>query len=196
MNTSETVALIQLTQGATIFGARYVTEKSMGNAARTYHFKNNLGINLEVGDTVVVESRDAFDLVKVTELNVVHTSLGCTLAQLKNAVQKVDFTGYEKVKNNEATAVHQLGMSELHERLEVYRKQLNQGTFENIANMLSPPTVHKYDVQKTEPRTAPRSDVANPPFKSSAAKEAEGLRRLGAGNEIDYETYSHTEGDR
>jgi hypothetical protein len=163
MNTSETVALIQLTQGATIFGAQYMLTKGSYSTSKTYHFKNNLGIDLEVGDTIVVQSRDAFDLVTVTSLNVPHTSLTCTLGQLVNAVQKVDFTGYEKVKANEATAVLQLGMSELHERLEVYRKQLNQGTFENIASILSPPTLQKLDTAVS------RMEAASPSKESAEA---------------------------
>ena len=164
MNTKETVALIQLTRGASIVAAQYLEPERVNKRAKSspynpnlgmptndpmpepnnpfqqvYHFKNALGIQLKVGDTVVVHSRDTFALVKITAVNVFHTAVGCSLEALKNVVAKVDFTAYDAVVESEQKAEHELGMSELHERLSTYRSQVSDESFSNITTLLAAP---------------------------------------------------------
>lgn len=138
MNTQETVTLIQITQGAKIVAATYVTSNRGDNTMAAYHFKNVLGLPVKVGDMLVVATRDTFALVKVTDASVPHTKIGCALSDLKHVVAVVDFSLYEQAVANEAQAGDRLAMSELHERLEVYRKQLHGSTFDSVLQLLSP----------------------------------------------------------
>lgn len=138
MNAKEAIALIQLTNGAAIFRAEYLGAPTAphGAAIRGYHFKDVIGLNLEPDDLVVVQTKDTFGLVKVMATNVAPASVGCPLADLKHAVCRVDFGTLDRITKAEASAAHELAMSEVHERLDAYRKQLG-GSFDAVSRLLT-----------------------------------------------------------
>jgi len=140
MNAKEAIALIQLTNGATIFRAEYLGAQMVpqpdGATIRGYHFKDVIGLNLEADDLVVVQTKDTFGLVKVLAVNVAPAAVGCALADLKHAVCRVDFGALDCITKAEESAAHELAMSEVHERLDAYRKQLG-GSFDAVKRLLT-----------------------------------------------------------
>lgn len=123
MNTKELVRLMQLKNGASIFSAVYVD----GSTGKQYHFVDTLGLQLEEGDIVVVETRDTFSLVRVMATNLPLHSSTCGIENMKRAVDKVDFAGYDDAKKREGEAEEKLAMAEVYERLEKYGKQMGPG---------------------------------------------------------------------
>jgi len=138
MNTKEIIALLQLTQGATIIGARYL---SGGQA--TYHFKDSLGIDPRVGDLVIVQTKEHYAVVEVVELNVPAHSLGCEVSALKNVVQLVDLYPLERLEQAEAQASHELAMSEVNERLAAFKATIGGTSFAKVSALFAPQEVFK-----------------------------------------------------
>lgn len=135
MNTNETITLIQLSQGARIIAASYDLENASGGQ---YHFKDVLGLGLRKDDIVVVQTGNSFKLVRVTSGDVLPTDCGCALDKLKHVVSKIDTDAIDAVLATERQAVHRLAMSEVTERLSVYRKQLGAEGFADVERLLAP----------------------------------------------------------
>lgn len=134
MDTNETISLMQITGGATIVAARY-TEGNSG----IYHFKNVIGLRLDVGDLIVVETKGSFSIVEVQNPSVLATEIGCNYGRLKHVVAKIDNDDYRRVLKVESEARHQLAMSALHERLNTMRVQLGHENFGQVSAMLAAP---------------------------------------------------------
>lgn len=134
MNTEETISLMQITGGATVFSAKYQTTAAGGGL---YHFKNVIGLPLEVGSLVVVETKGSFQIVEVVDPNILPTDIQCNYAQLKHAVALVHNHAYEMVLAAERNARHQLSLSVLQERLMTMKEQLGGSGFEAVQALLS-----------------------------------------------------------
>ena len=134
MNTKEIIALMQISKGATVVAGQYLD----GEFGKTYHFKNVIGLALQKEDFVVVQTRELFDLVRVTEPDVPIHQVGCGLDKLVHVIQKVDKAGLDQLLAAENRAAHELAMSEVQERLAVYQNQLGGG-FQKVQDLLSAP---------------------------------------------------------
>lgn len=132
MNTAEAITLIQLSQGARIVAGQYE-----GGSA-DYHFKDVLGLDLKKDDFVVVQTKGAMSLVKVTNPDVLPTDCGCSLDKLKHVICRVDTDALDAVIATERQAVHKLALSEVNDRLSTYRKQLGEGGFADVERLLAP----------------------------------------------------------
>lgn len=130
MDTKELVNLMQLQNGATLFTATFEDN------SKQYAFKDVLGLDLKVGDRVVVESRDTMALVTVTAINVRLSAVQCSLSLLKHAITKVDTSALDALKEREADAEDRLAAAEVYERLEKYQKQLGP-RLDDAARLLS-----------------------------------------------------------
>ena len=148
MNPKEVIALLQLTQGATIIGARYLS-----GAQATYHFKDCLNICPRIGDHVVVQTKEHYAIVEVVATDVPAHSLGCAVSELKNVVQFVDFYPLERLKEAEALASHELAMSEVHERLAAFKAMIGGISFAKVSALFSPEAV-----EQAPPPGDPQSD--------------------------------------
>lgn len=145
MDTKEAVTLIQLTTGARIVSATYISSLGKNdNMPRVYHFKNVIGLALKKGDVVVVQTNDTMALVKVEEPDVLPTDVSFTLSLLKHVVAKVDTTALDDVLHAERAAVHQLSMSEVTAKLDTFRDQLGGERFAAVQNLLAPTATPMY----------------------------------------------------
>lgn len=139
MDTKELVNLMQMQNGAMLFKA------SFEDGDKQYAFKDVLGLDLKVGDRVVVEARDTMALVKVKQVNVRLAAIGCNIGALKHAVTKVDTTALDALKAREADAEDRLAAAEVYERLEKYQKQLGP-RLDDAARLLAGSPVPSQDV--------------------------------------------------
>lgn len=164
MNTNEMITIIQMNAGAKLVRAQYLSAQPMAQpfdqverpkqyAGRSggiepagmghnpfsggdYHFKNVIGVNLEVGDIIVCETKGTFALLSVTDPDVKAPDLPCSMAELKHVVAKVNNDKLAEVKAQEVKAHEALSMSEVNKRLTDYRSQIGVGTFNNVAGLL------------------------------------------------------------
>lgn len=178
MNIKEIVALVQLTQGATVIAASYMVDA--GKLSSVYHFKDVLGLGLVCGDTAVVQTRDTLKLVSVIEVNVPHHKIGCSLSELKHVVQKVDVKTLDRVLEAESKAASELAMSELHERLDTMTKQLGSTGLSRVQNLLAG-TLKAAHATPVEDDTVVEVDVYDSP--------AEMFR---TGRKVDYADFAAT----
>lgn len=136
MDYKEAITLLQLTQGATLFRARYIGGQ---NNQQEYTFKNCIGVHLAEDDLVIVQSRDSLALVTVSSVNLTPSQIGCPLAQLKHLVAKVDRSQVDAILEREQKAAHELALSELHGRLDTLRSQMPAGAFQAAQQLLAAP---------------------------------------------------------
>ena len=101
--TKEAITLVQITNGAKIVAAAYP-----GTTTRHYHFKNVLGLDLKVGDLIVVQTRGDYSLATVADPDTDVTAVGCGYDQLVHVAAKVDLAALKSVLASEARARHQL----------------------------------------------------------------------------------------
>ena len=138
MDIKEAVTLIQLTTGARIVSA---TSFISGKAEyRDFHFKNVVGIELQKGDVIVVQSKDEYALAKVLDPDVIPSEVDMALSFIKHVVAKVETTALEAVLVAERAAVRQLAMSEVTSKLYTFRGrgQLGGERFAAVQNLLAP----------------------------------------------------------
>ena len=154
MDTKKAIALMQLNSGATIVTASYISGivfempeamQPMNSSQRritapaptkNYAFKNVLGINLMIGDLAVVQSNDSYALVKIEEINVMPTKIGCNFSALKHVVTRVDLGALQDVLATEANAEYRLSMSEITSQLDTFRKQVGETSYGALENLL------------------------------------------------------------
>lgn len=129
--TKEAITLMQITNGAKIVAAAYP-----GETTRRYHFKNVLGLDLSVGDLIVVQTRGDYALATVTDPDTDVTAVGCGYDQLVHVAAKVNLAALKSVLASEGRARHQLALSEVHDRLETFRRQLGETGFTAAQNAL------------------------------------------------------------
>jgi len=138
-SSNEMVTVIQIQQGAKIIAAKPLD----GPASKVYHFKNVVGESLKTGDLIVVQVRDSYTTMRVTNPNVRANQCGCALADLKHVVQRVDVEALEAVLESENNAAHALALSEVTERYQTMRTQIGEQGFDKVVNMLSAPTTEE-----------------------------------------------------
>lgn len=152
MNTSEMITLLQLEGGAKVVRAQYVDGPATPNVASPvrradgnkwdelddtgYCFKNVIGLHLEKGDMIAVETRDTYALVRVVNPDVMVTEMGCAMDDLKHVVAKLRNSDYLKAKEAEHNAFRQLSLSEATSKLTKYREQLGNDSFNAVSGML------------------------------------------------------------
>jgi hypothetical protein len=143
MNTQEMLTILQRESGAKVVRAAYLDNngaKSAPNGLNMpkagYCFKNVVGVQLKEGDLIVVETRDTYAIVQVTDPDVMATEVGCALHELKHVVFKVRNDEFIRVKEAENNAIRKLALSEVTSKLDTYRKQVGDGAFEAVAGLL------------------------------------------------------------
>jgi hypothetical protein len=138
MEAKEVIAMLQLTQGATIFSAEYIGNQIDRNQAKRtiYHFKDVMGLNLRKDELVVVETGASFSIVKVVETGIPFHQLPIAVQDLKHAVQRVDLTTLDRIKAAEGQATNELALTEVNQRLEAHRQALGTVGFEKVKNLL------------------------------------------------------------
>lgn len=159
MDSQEAITLIQLTGGASIVKCVYVDSHHADAEAKGYHFKNVVGLELAVDDIIVVESRAAFALVKVVEVDVMPDELACSFSALKHVVQKVDFGPLHAVHKQERKAKYKLGMSAVSSRLDKYREQLGKEGFGDLRGLLASPKAQRFTPTEPDPRSWAAEDT-------------------------------------
>lgn len=138
MSTTEMITIMQLETGASIVKVAYAKRDASNMLPAKYSFKDVIGLNLAVGDVVAVEGLSSdFVLATVTDIDVLPTDISCELSDLKHVVCKMDNEAYKQAKDREATAKHQLALSEVTSRLSVYREQVGNSTFDAVSNLLT-----------------------------------------------------------
>lgn len=140
MDSAELIAVIQIQAGAKIVACQYVNNGPNPNAGgQVYHFKNVAALPLAKDDLVVVQTGNGFSLAKVVDADVRVNTVQIPLGQLKHIVSKVDLSSLQVVLEGENNAMHALALSEVTERMNKYKEQLGDGTFNSMAALLAPP---------------------------------------------------------
>ena len=163
MNIQEMITIMQLEANAKVVKARYTNGNapvrpqrppsqrdtdmpySQDDAQTGYHFKNVVGLNLEVGDLIVCETHGSFQLLEVLNPDVMVTEVSCEISDLKHVVAKVRNDDYLAVKEAENEAHRKLALSEVTSRLDKYKTQVDNGTFEAVAGLLGTKEPDKVD---------------------------------------------------
>lgn len=142
MNTRELITAMQLQNGAKVvsvsFNAAIPQAKAPGSAEIFYHFKNAIGVQLRVGDVVVVQGAP-YSLATVVNPDVRANELSVNLGELKHIVSRVDTTAIGIVQEAENNALHALALSEVAERVDTMRKQIGDNAFNQMNAMLGAP---------------------------------------------------------
>lgn len=136
-NMQDMITVIQLKNGAKVVSAKYT--QNDGSFSHEYHFKNVVGVKLEAGDKVVVESKGDFSIVTVVDPDVRANTVNVPLGSLKNVVSKVDTDGLRRVREAENNAMHALALSEVTARLNTFKAQIGENAFNTMAGLLAPP---------------------------------------------------------
>lgn len=137
INTREAVALIQLHQGARLYGVKFMAEGFVKPDQKTYTYKDTQGLALAFNDLVIVEARDAYAIAQVVQLDVSPSAAHVELGKVRHIVQKIDLEQHHARLSRENNAVEKLAMAEVNERLEKYRAQLGGTRFGEVEQLLS-----------------------------------------------------------
>lgn len=133
MNTQELITVMQLQNGAALVRVRFIE----GGNGRDYTYKNVLGVDLAKDDLVVVQTGDRLGLAEVQDPDVGANTVSVPLGSLKHVVSKVDTSGLKRVQESENSAAHMLALSEVTERLDRFKEQVGDTTFNNLKGVLS-----------------------------------------------------------
>ena len=131
MDTKEVITILQFQQGAKIVSATYP------DGGGAYHFKNVVGVFLEKGDKVVVETKGIEKVVEILDPDVSMSDLGCALNKLSHVVAKVYNQLYLDVKTAEDLAYRRLALSQVTSRLNEYRRQIGSGALDEARAALT-----------------------------------------------------------
>lgn len=93
MNIREIITLVQITRGAQLYGVRFINSGYTQSDGKTYTYKETSGLDLGIGDLVVVESRDAVGLAEVVMVGI-EPSTVTDLGKIRHIVAKVDMDGH------------------------------------------------------------------------------------------------------
>lgn len=137
LNMQDMITVIQLKNGAKVVSAKYT--QADGGLSHEYHFKNVVGVKLEVGDKAVVESKGGLAIVTVVDPDVRANTVSIPLGALKNVVSRVDTDGLKRVQEAENNAMHALALSEVTARLDTFKAQIGEQAFNSMAGLLAPP---------------------------------------------------------
>lgn len=138
MNTAEMIAVMQIQQGAKVVACVY-TNHNGPTTSQDYHFKNVAALPLAKDDLVVVQTGRGYSLAMVVDPDVRVNTVQIPLGDLKHVVSKVNLAALHKVLEGENNAMHALALSEVTERVNKYKEQLGDGTFNSMRELLAPP---------------------------------------------------------
>lgn len=142
-NSREAIALMQLHNGARLYGVKFMAEGFVKPEQKTYTYKDTSGLDLAVMDLVVVEARDSVAIAQIVQLNVSPSASTMELGKVRHIVSKIDQVSHGAKLAKENEAVERLAMAEVGERLEKFRQQLGTTNFESVRMMLGGPVVDK-----------------------------------------------------
>ena len=142
-NTREAIALMQLHNGARLYGVKFMAEGFVKPEQKTYTYKDTSGLDLAMLDLVVVEARDSFAIAQIVQLNVSPSAAAVELGKVRHIVSKIDQVAHGAKLGKENEAVERLAMAEVGERLEKFRQQLGHTNFEAVRTMLGGPVVNQ-----------------------------------------------------
>lgn len=148
-NSREAIALMQLHNGARLYGVKFMAEGFVKPDQKTYTYKDVSGLELSVMDLVVVEARESFAIAQIVQLNVSPSSSTVELGKVRHIVSKIDQVAHGAKLAKEHEAIERLAMAEVGERLEKFRQQLGASNFESVRSLLGGPVV--------DTRPAPRN---------------------------------------
>lgn len=140
-NSREAIALMQLHNGARLYGVKFMAEGFVKPDQKTYTYKDVSGLELAVMDLVVVEARESFAIAQIVQLNVSPSSSTVELGKVRHIVSKIDQVAHGAKLAKEHEAIERLAMAEVGERLEKFRQQLGASNFESVRNLLGGPVV-------------------------------------------------------
>jgi hypothetical protein len=140
MNMQEMITVMQIQQGAKIVAAKYFTNSGQGFTSVDYHFKNALSLALAVGDLAVAQTKGEYALIKIVDPDVRANALDVPLSELKHIVSKVDLSAIKIVTEAENSAMHALALSEVTERMNKFKEQIGNDTFNTMQGLLALPS--------------------------------------------------------
>lgn len=136
MNTREAIALMQLHNGAKLYGVKFMAEGFVKPDQKTYTYKDVQGLGLAFNDLVVVEARDSVAIAQIVQLDVSPSASSVDIGKVRHIVQKIDMMAHNALLSRENAAVEKLAMAEVGERLDKYRQQLGGARFAEVSRML------------------------------------------------------------
>lgn len=145
-NAREAIALIQLHNGAKLYGVKFMAEGFVKPDQKTYTYKDTQGLTLGFGDLVVVEARDSFAIAQVVQLDVSPSETHVELAKVRHIVQKIDQVAHNARLKIENEAAQKLAIAEIGDRLDKYRQQLGGHRFSEVVTLLGSPPAEEAEV--------------------------------------------------